>query len=41
MDLANQPDLVYEAMIAFYRAIDARPPPERHVALRGMFQGED
>jgi hypothetical protein len=38
---ANQPDLVCEAMIALFRAIDALPPQERHVALRGMFQGED
>jgi ATP-dependent protease ClpP protease subunit len=38
---ANQPDLVCEAMIAFYRAIEALPPPERHVALRGMVRGED
>ena len=38
---ANQPDLVCESMIGFFRAIDALPPRERHVALRGMFQGED
>ena len=37
----NQPDLVCESMIGFFRTIDALPPRERHVALRGMFQGED
>ena len=38
---AGQPALVCEAMIAFYRAINALPQRERHIALRGMFQGED
>ena len=37
----NQPDLVCEAMIAYLRVIDALPPRERQVALRGMFQGDD
>lgn len=38
---ASQPDLVCETMIAFYRGITALPEPERHLALRGMFQGEN
>lgn len=37
---AGQPGLVCEATIAFFRSIDALSPQERHVALRGMFQGE-
>lgn len=37
----NQPDLVCESMIGFFRTIDALPSRERHVALRGMFQGEN
>jgi len=38
---ANRPDLVCEAMIAYWGAIAALPSQERHVALRGMLQGEE
>lgn len=38
---ASQPDLVCEAMIAYWGAIAALPSQERHVALRGMLQGEE
>lgn len=38
---AGQPDLVCEATIAFYRAIAELPSRERHVALRGMFAGDN
>lgn len=34
----NQPALLCDAMIAFYRAVAALPEQQRHVALRGMFQ---
>lgn len=38
---ASQPGLICEAMSAFFRAIAALPPRERHVVLRGMYQGDN
>lgn len=38
---ADQPGLVCEAMIAYFRAIDSLPERERHIALRGMFHSNN
>ena len=38
---ASQPSLVCDAMIAYFSAIAELPPRERHVALRGMYQGDN
>ena len=38
---AKRPDLVCDASIAFFKAILALPENQRHVALRGMYQGMD
>ena len=37
----NQPDLVCEAMVVFFRTIQALPSRQRDVVLRGWFHDED